>query len=106
MGRSPAVLAERVHAYAAVAEPAVSASAGPSEMSSMLVDGACRALAGALAQSADRSAALDLLAGDALVTLALLARAETAPESLGALARELLRPERLTTGPGTGRPTT
>jgi hypothetical protein len=48
-----------------------------------------------LAQPGDRSAALDLLAGDALVTLALLAQAEAAPDALGAFARTLLRPERL-----------
>jgi hypothetical protein len=39
----------------------------------------------------DRSAALDLLAADALVTLALLAQAERAPDDLGAFATALLQ---------------
>jgi hypothetical protein len=43
----------------------------------------------------DRSAALDLLAADALITLALLAQAESAPERLGEFASTLLQ---------TGRP--
>ncbi|MFZ5623510.1 MAG: hypothetical protein ACOY71_03640 [Gemmatimonadota bacterium] len=38
----------------------------------------------------DRSVALDLLAADALITLALLARAEVAPETLGRFAESLL----------------
>lgn len=42
----------------------------------------------------DRSIALDLLAGDALITLALLAQAESAPELLGKFAEDLLAAER------------
>jgi len=42
----------------------------------------------------DRSIALDLLAADALITLALLAQAETAPAQLGAFAEGLLAAER------------
>jgi hypothetical protein len=38
----------------------------------------------------DRSVALDLLAADALVTLALLAQAQTAPERLGEFATSVL----------------
>jgi hypothetical protein len=39
----------------------------------------------------DRSVALDLLAADALVTLALLAQAQSAPEHLGDFATTVLR---------------
>jgi hypothetical protein len=42
----------------------------------------------------DRSVALDLLAADALITLALLARAEEAPEQLAEFATELLTVDR------------
>jgi hypothetical protein len=40
----------------------------------------------------DRSAALDLLAADALITLALLAQAERDPASLHQFASSLVRP--------------
>ena len=43
----------------------------------------------------DRSIALDLLAADALITLALLAQAESAPAELGAFAERLLAAERV-----------
>jgi hypothetical protein len=43
----------------------------------------------------DRTIALDLLAADALITLALLAQAEGAPERLGTFAEELLAAERI-----------
>lgn len=43
----------------------------------------------------DRAIALDLLAADALITLALLAQAEAAPEGLGAFAEGLLAAERV-----------
>ena len=42
----------------------------------------------------DRSVALDLLAADALITLALLARAEAAPERLAEFATGLLTVDR------------
>ena len=42
-----------------------------------------------------RTIALDLLAADALITLALLAQAESAPEHLGAFAHDLLAAERI-----------
>jgi hypothetical protein len=42
----------------------------------------------------DRSVALDLLAADALITLALLARAEEAPERLAEFATGLLTMDR------------
>ena len=48
-----------------------------------------RALNAAIEAGQHRAAALDLLAADALITLALLALAEDDPASLGALARGL-----------------
>src|SRR5512140_939942 len=48
-----------------------------------------RALAAAIAAGQDRAAALDLLAADALITLALLAQAERDPAELGAVAHAL-----------------
>jgi hypothetical protein len=45
-----------------------------------------QALANAIAAGGDRAAALDLLAADALVTLALLEQAERDPASLGQAA--------------------
>jgi hypothetical protein len=50
-----------------------------------------RALDQVLARAGDRSVALDLLAADALVTLALLAQAQTSPERLGEFAAAVLR---------------
>jgi hypothetical protein len=49
------------------------------------------ALTSVLAHPGDRSVALDLLAADALVTLALLAQAEEEPQRLDAFADGLLR---------------
>jgi hypothetical protein len=46
------------------------------------------------AHPGDRSVALDLLAADALITLALLARAEEAPERLAEFATGLLTVDR------------
>ena len=50
-----------------------------------------RALDRVLGRAGDRSVALDLLAADALVTLALLARAQGSPETLGDFAAAVLR---------------
>jgi hypothetical protein len=50
-----------------------------------------RALDRVLGRAGDRSVALDLLAADALVTLALLAQAQQAPERLDGFAAALLR---------------
>jgi hypothetical protein len=50
-----------------------------------------RALDQVLACAGDRSVALDLLAADALVTLALLAQAQASPERLGEFAAAVLR---------------
>ena len=52
------------------------------------------ALERVLAHPGDRSAALDLLAADALITLALLAQAETAPDRLEEFATSVLRTAR------------
>jgi hypothetical protein len=50
-----------------------------------------------VAHPGDRSVALDLLAADALITLALLAQAQQAPGELGAFAASILQAVR----PGT-----
>ena len=50
-----------------------------------------RALDAVAAHAGDRSVALDLLAADALITLALLAQAEHQPERLGEFAAGLIR---------------
>jgi len=52
------------------------------------------ALDQALASSGGRAVALDLLAADALVTLALLAQAEQAPQRLDGFAASMLRSAR------------
>lgn len=52
------------------------------------------ALTRVLSHPGDRSAALDLLAADALITLALLAQAEDAPERLEDFAKAVLRASR------------
>jgi len=80
------MLAARTRAYVAAAGPATS-------IAERLAEGARNALHHVIAQPGDRSAALDLLAADALLTLALLEQAERAPHRLGDFARGLLRPE-------------
>ncbi len=50
-----------------------------------------KALDRVLTRAGDRSVALDLLAADALVTLALLALAQSSPDRLGAFAASVLR---------------
>ena len=67
-------------------------AAGISEpLPAALASAALAALDRVVVHPGDRSAALDLLAADALVTLALLAQAERAPEDLGAFATSLLQ---------------
>lgn len=61
----------------------------PSATPEALSQAARRALAAALARTADRGAALDLLAADALVTVALAAQVEADPAGLERFAREL-----------------
>lgn len=81
---APEVLRARVRHYLT----AVPVRATPAET---LAAAAAAALAVVIPQGRDRAAALDLLAADALVTLALLAQAETAPEGLGRFAEHLVR---------------
>jgi hypothetical protein len=87
---APPALRARVREHALAMEtgaplPAVLAAAGE------------RALEGVLAHPGDRSVALELLAADALITLALLAQAQHAPAALGSFAASLLQEAR----PGT-----
>ena len=84
----PAALRERVLEHAA----AVSEGGSLAEHLALAAE---RVLAIVEEHPGDRSIALDLLAGDALVTLALLAQAEVAPESLGLFAESLLAAERV-----------
>ena len=59
------------------------------EPAAVLASAARDALAATLARPGSRAVALDLLAADALVTLALKARAATDPAGLGGFAEEL-----------------
>lgn len=77
---APAALRDRVAAL-------VQAEVGPVE--EVLAAAALRALGAVRAAPGTRAVALDLLAADALVTLALQARAERAPAGLVAFARGL-----------------
>jgi hypothetical protein len=81
--KAPAALRARVHQY-------VSRASG-STLPSTLSAAADAALTRVLAHTGDRSVALDLLAADALITLALLAQAQTAPERLEDFAISVLR---------------
>jgi hypothetical protein len=56
-----------------------------------LAGAAQQALGQVLTHPGDRSVALDLLAADALITLALLAQAQHAPEGLGEFAASVLQ---------------
>jgi hypothetical protein len=80
--QGPAALRLRVHEYARVATGATLAEA--------LAVAAQAALAHVLSHPGDRSVALDLLAADALITLALLAQAENAPQDLEHFAGSVL----------------
>lgn len=80
---APARLRERVEEY-------LREVPGEPELAWSLVCAGRAALDRAIAAPEARAAALDLLAADALVTLALLAQAETAPEDLAAFAGSLL----------------
>lgn len=82
---APEVLRARVDAWvSAVPETA-------DEVEQVAVAGRT-ALGAAVGQSGDRSVALDLLAADALVTLALLHQAEHDAAGLEALARQIRLP--------------
>jgi hypothetical protein len=84
--RAPAALRVRVGEYALGASSSTRVSA--------LAAAAQAALARVLSHPGDRSAALDLLAADALITLALQAQAEAAPERLEEFATSVLRTAR------------
>lgn len=84
--RAPTALLGRVSEYAATAAGSTCAGA--------LAAAAQSALARVLSHPGDRSAALDLLAADALITLALQAQAEVAPERLEEFATSVLRSAR------------
>jgi hypothetical protein len=84
--QGPPALRSRVLQYAGAA---INGS-----LADRLAGAAQAALAHVLAHPGDRSVALDLLAADALITLALLAQAVTAPEDLEAFASSILRATR------------
>ena len=82
---SPAPLRERAaHYLAGCREP---------ELAERLAGAANDALSAALAHSGDRSGALDLLVADALITLALKARALADPQDLARFAAGLSVPD-------------
>ncbi len=84
--QAPTALRGRVSEYALAASGATRASA--------LAAAGQSALARVLSHPGDRSAALDLLAADALITLALQAQAEDAPERLEEFAISVLQTAR------------
>lgn len=79
---APPVLRERVTHYAAAVTTG--------DLPARLAEAGFRALAEVERHPGDRSAALDLLAADALATLALLAQAEHEPSGLHAFAGRML----------------
>lgn len=85
--RAPEALRDRVTEYAG------RVTLQPSIARSLALAGEA-ALRRALEHPGDRSAALDLLAADALVTLALLAQAEQGAGELAGFAEELLQAHR------------
>ena len=78
-GGSPIALRDRAGRYVGAVE-------GAGGVAATLAAAGLEALRRTVHSSGDRSAALDLLAADALVTLALLAQAETEPAGLAAFA--------------------
>lgn len=81
---APAPLRDRAAHY-------LTAHPAPEPRAERLAEAAAAALAIVLSHPGDRSAALDLLAADALVTLALKARAAERPAELAEFAAELRR---------------
>jgi hypothetical protein len=86
-GQAPPALRDRVLEHAA-------AVAEGETVADRLAMAAERVLAIVEEHPGDRRIALDLLAGDALITLALLAQAESEPAGLGQFAEALLAAER------------
>jgi hypothetical protein len=84
--QAPAALRARVREYAL-------AATGEGRASTLASAGQA-ALDRVLSHPGDRSAALDLLAADALITLALQAQAQDAPEGLEEFASSVLRATR------------
>jgi hypothetical protein len=82
--RAPAELRARVLEYA-LAIPS------PEPLPAALAGAARQALARVVAHPGDRAVALDLLAADALITLALLAQAQHDPGELSAFATSILQ---------------
>ena len=107
---APGNLRARVLELAVAAAPSGSAAealSGPGTSRAESLAGAgVRALEAVAASPGDRAVALDLLAADALMTLALLAQSEENPGGLDELARRLVavRPLRGAGGEGGGRP--
>lgn len=85
---APPVLRERVLEYATT-------DVGTLPLAEHLALASERVLAIVEEHPGDRSIALDLLAADALITLTLLAQAESDPATLGAFAERLLAAERV-----------
>ena len=84
--QAPTAIRERVEQYArAATAPTLPRS---------LAEAGQAALNRVLSHPGDRSVALDLLAADALITLALLAQAQSAPERLDDFATSVLRTPR------------
>ena len=79
---APAALRDRAERYLERQPPGAARAA-------VIAAAAREALAATLAHPGDRAVALDLLAADALVTLALKASAIEDPDGLGRFAREL-----------------
>jgi hypothetical protein len=86
--RGPTILRNRVLEHARVPSDATSIA----EHLSYVAE---RVLAIVEEHPGDRTIALDLLAADALITLALLAQSEAAPQELEGFAEGLLAAERL-----------
>ncbi len=84
--QAPAALRTRVREYAL--------AAGGETRAGTLAAAGQYALDRVLSHPGDRSAALDLLAADALITLALQAQAQDAPEGLEEFAASVLRATR------------
>ena len=84
--QAPPALRTRVREYAL--------AASADSLSSLLAAAGQAALDRVLSHPGDRSAALDLLAADALITLALRAQAEESPERLEEFAAAVLRTSR------------
>ena len=86
IAKAPVALRARIRELAA-------SSPAPPPIGPVLARVASRVLREVAGSRGDRSVALDLLAADALITLALVAQAESDPATLAGFARELLGPD-------------